>query len=119
MSRPPTHDCPCCTCDQWKLEWSDREARVYIDDLEDVAGSVVSCALDHSYDRPRGGLPWGLPEEWRPLLAPVVEKHLTAMRPDWEEHTVYMEHAQRVAFLADVLDVLKAAPSPSGRGQAL
>lgn len=87
------------------LSWSDREAYVYPNDLEKIANTIVNCALDHSYDRYEG-IPYGLHAIHRKLedaLEPIVAKHLAAINPQWQEHTVDMNPEQREAFWAELL----------------
>src|SRR5277367_4190913 len=93
-------DCPCCTCGQIELQWSDRVAYVFLDDHEGVARVVMNCALDHGYDRPKLGVPYGLPNRLTARLAPIVDKHLSAIMPDWDVHdrSVVLDEKQREAF---------------------
>jgi hypothetical protein len=99
-------DCPYCTCGQIQLTWSDRDAYVFPEDFEGIADAVVDCALDHSYDRSPTGVPYGLSCDVRDKLAPIVEKHLSAVEADWRENTVHMMNEQRQAFHKDVLAAL-------------
>jgi hypothetical protein len=99
MARPTLHESPTYT-----LTWSDREVTAH--DLFSVAETVVNCALDHHYDR-MDGVPYGLPEDVRRRLLPVVARHLAAKRADWRDHTVEdMTAAERDDFRADVFTVL-------------
>lgn len=83
--------CPTCTCGLTHVEWSDREGWVNLSDPESVVSAVMSCALDHSYDRTGDGIPHGFPDKLREKLAPIVAKHLSAVEPDWKNKTVYMD----------------------------
>lgn len=108
------HDCPCCVCGQTDLSWSDREAFVFPSDLETIANTVVNCALDHSYDRTGSGIPYGMDRIHRNLedaLYPIVDKHLSAINPQWKEHTIDMNHEQRQNFLAELLSKIKEVVS--------
>ena len=87
---------------RYYLQWSDRESKVRVDDPAAIADAVVSCALDHSYDR-GNGVPYGLPDDMTARLRPIVARHLAAKRPDWLEHTVDMDGEERESLLRDVL----------------
>jgi len=101
-------DCPCCTCGQIQLTWSDRECWVFPEDLGSVAEAIVNCALDHSYDRPRGGAPDGITRTQRAAVEPVIARDLSAVEPDWEHKTVEMTEDQRLLFVRDVKAALEA-----------
>jgi hypothetical protein len=81
-----------------RLTWSDRECTVHPDDFWQT---VMSCALDHSYDR-GDGIPDGLPSEYADAFAPVIERHLSAVDPEWADKTVSLTHEQYMAFEADM-----------------
>ncbi len=100
------HDCPCCTCGMMELTWSDREAHMRPDDLDEVAEVVLNCALDHWYDRTPIGVPHGLNQKRTEALAPIVAEHLSRAEPGWKEKTVEMGEEGRALFLADVRRVL-------------
>lgn len=106
------HECPCCTCGQIELSWSDRAAHVYPNGADGIVNAIVSCALDHSYDRTKNGVPYGLPREIEDEAAIIVEKHLSAVNPNWKAHTVDMSHEQKKVFreelLSKVRDILKS-----------
>lgn len=107
----PIHpECPCCLCGIIELTWSDRIANVDPEDHTDVAERVIACALDHSYDRTDTGVPYGIHDTIRDALAPVVAKHLSAIREDWKDHSVSMNEEQRKAFRTDLLAVLATGP---------
>jgi hypothetical protein len=80
-------------------------------DLSDptaVAQVVVSCSLDHSYNRDGcGGVPWGLTERLREALKPVVARHLSLVEPEWEKKTVSMEERQKETFMQEVTAVVR------------
>ena len=106
--------CTSCTCGLTAVEWSDRSGYVNLADPNDIADVVVNCALDHSYDRPGTGIPYGYPATLETLLIPVVAKHLSAINPAWKDETVYMDKAAQAAFLADLTfiasDWVKSSP---------
>lgn len=102
------HDCPTCTCGLTHVEWSGREGWVDLADPKSVVATVLHCALDHSYYRTGTGVPYGIPEKLAGALAPIVAKHLSAVEPDWENKTVYMDldddnDTQRNAFRAELI----------------
>ena len=106
------HACPCCTCGRTKLDWSDREHWVRLDAPEEVAEAVMACALDGIGDRPRDGVPWGLPEDLAAALVPVVAEHLSAVDPDWRQHSVCFgpgDDPRRAAFKAALVDAIEKA----------
>lgn len=95
------------------LTWSDRECTVDYEDIPQLADEVASCALDHSYDR-GDGIPWGMTEEDAAAVRPVVCRYLSAIRPDWLDHTVYMSEEQRDAFVADLIAALLTSRGQDG-----
>lgn len=99
--------CITCTCGLTHVEWSDREGWVDTSNPRAVMSIVINCALDHYYDRTHSGIPYGIPEVIEKLLAPIVEKHLSAIEPTWQVKTVYMDNGQRVAFEEELLKVLE------------
>ena len=104
MEKKQEHsECPCCTCGQIEVSWSDRARFIYPDDDGEVVRVIVSCALDHSYDRTSTGVPYGLNCSLRDAAAPVVEKHASAVNPDWQNKSIDMTEEQRAAFEADLL----------------
>ena len=99
---------------QCTLSWSDRKVDVAAHDIPAIADVVMTCALDHSYDR-GDGVPYGLPREVREALAPVVAQHLSAKSPDWREHSVELWGEERERLCEAVLAVLRAtctSPAP-------
>lgn len=106
------HECPCCTCGQIELSWSDRDAYVYPNDADGIADAIVSCSLDHSYDRTANGVPYGMPRNIEDGVVFIVEKHLSVINPNWKAHTIDMNHEQKKAFreelLSKVRDILKS-----------
>ena len=83
-----------------QLEWSDRR-EVY--HPSEFWSAVLYCSLDHSYDRVNDGIPYGscgdgIPDELEIAFRPIIEKHLSAVEPEWKEKTVYMNEEQRDAF---------------------
>lgn len=100
--------CNTCTCGMTHVEWSDRQGWVDLSSAESLAGIVMNCSLDHSYDRTSDGIPWGVPDELRAKLAPVVAKHLSAVEPDWHNKTVYMDYedGSRERFRQDLITAL-------------
>jgi len=104
--------CETCTCGLTEIEWSDRRGFVDLRDASDIAERVLNCALDHSYDRTRDGIPDGYPRDLRLLLAPIVAKHLSFVDPDWQDKTVHIfddEHpGAREAFLRELTDTATA-----------
>lgn len=91
------------------LEWSDRSI-VVPDNIFAVADAIISCALDHHYDRGEG-VPWGLSAAERAACLPVVARHLAAVNLDWEEHTVDLDETQSTALFADLVAALIRAGS--------
>jgi hypothetical protein len=106
-----------------KLEWSDRHHWVHPDDLEAIADCVMYCALDHTYDRTSDGVPWGVPDAWRPVLAAVVDRHASAACPGWSDarrpKRVEVLDDQRAAFVADLLSALRELCPEVSRGTTL
>lgn len=100
--------CETCTCGLTHVEWSDRQGWVDLNKPESVAGVVINCALDHSYDRTGDGVPYGIPDDLRERLAPIVAKHLSAVEPNWKDKTVYMDQddGRRKRFLQDLVNAL-------------
>ncbi len=105
----PQHDCPCCTCGLDEYTWSDRTQWVAATDRDGLADMVVGCALDHSYDR-GVGVPYGFSDAMHARLAAVVEKHLSAVQPDWLNRSVTMTAAQKAALRAEVRAVFDSVP---------
>ena len=105
MTRKAEHDCPTCTCGQIEIVWSDRAPFVY-PSPEGFADVIVKWALDHSYDR-GASFPYGIPEQVALKARPVVERHLSAIQPDWAHATVNMSEEQRQTFTADLLAALR------------
>jgi len=109
MTKKSEHDCPCCTCGQMELSWSDRSWYVYPDDIVAIVNAIISCALDHYYDRYDGvphGLTWikkGLDDAVRPIIV----KHLSAINSEWEDHSVDMNESQRKSFREELLAKVK------------
>ena len=101
------HDCPCCTCGQTELLWSDRISHVFLQDLESVARAVVGCSLDHNYDRTDTGVPDGIPDLWKQALIPVVSKHMSQIRVDWVDHSIKMTEDEKAGFLLEVTQILQ------------
>lgn len=104
LARPKGHEDATYT-----LTWSDREVTAH--DLFSVAETVVNCALDHHYDR-MDGVPYGLPDDMRKRLLPVVALHLAKKRADLKDHTVEMSKVERDALRGDVLAVLDGKDAP-------
>jgi hypothetical protein len=90
-----------------ELNWSDRSLAVYYDDPESLADAVVRCSLDHYYDRTDDGVPYGVDKRERDVLAPIVARHLSAARADWEHHTVDLSDEGRAAFFKELIEALK------------
>lgn len=88
MSHSPIHNCPNCTCGMIELTWSDRTAFVFPDDAHGIADAIVSCVLDHSYDRTDTGIPYGLPDEIFAACAEIVDRHMSAGFPRWKDNTI-------------------------------
>ena len=83
-----------------QLEWSDRRGVYH---PSEFWSAVLYCSLDHSYDRVNDGIPYGscgdgIPDELEIAFRPIIEKHLSAVEPEWKEKTVYMNEEQRDAF---------------------
>jgi hypothetical protein len=106
--RKPVHDCPCCTCGLSEVTWSDRCADINIHDVDEVAWTIISCSLDHSYDRPDDGVPYGLPDKMAEAARPIVNRHLSKVRPDWKEHTVDLDMPGREALFAELVQAFEA-----------
>jgi hypothetical protein len=106
--RKSEHDCPHCVCGLTAMEWSDRERWVDANDPDEVANTIVMCALDHSYDR-FDGVPygWWCSDEKKIELRIVVAKHLSAVDPEWRDTSIIMNDVQRAALKADLIKVLK------------
>ena len=81
-----------------RMEWSDRVGVYHPTQFYEA---VLSCSLDHYYDR-GDGMPWAMPDNFRKLFAPIIEKHLSAIKPDWKEKSVYMNNEQRAAFESEL-----------------
>ena len=111
--RKPIHDCPCCTCGMIELTWSDRSCFVVEDDPQQIAEAIYYCAADHCYDR-HDGVPYGLPNTIRDAVRPVVARHLSAIRPDWLDHSVSPTEDQKVALIADLVAVIKPLLTDGG-----
>lgn len=102
-------ECPYCTCGQIELTWSDRVAYALHNDPEGIAEKVVNCALDHSYDRTKTGVPYGLNDQLRVRLAFIVDRHLSSIQPEWnvKDLSVYMNDEQREAFELELAEEIK------------
>lgn len=108
--------CETCTCGLTYIYWSDRESHVDLTSPGKVAEAVMSCALDHSYDRTGTGIPYGFPDGLADALTPIVAKHLSAVEPDWEHKSVYMDDhnwsekgtPQRDAFKKELIEAVEA-----------
>lgn len=92
------------------LEWSDRSGEYHPRNFWEA---VLACSLDHSYDRTSDGVPYGMPDEYRAVFAPIVAKHLSAVNPDWADNTVYMTDEQHDAFAAELKAANEIGPLPS------
>lgn len=77
------------------MEWSDRQGSYH---PTEFWKAVVACSLDHSYDRVNDGIPYGMPEEFHKVFAPIVVEHLSAANPNWRDETVYLEEDAREKF---------------------
>jgi hypothetical protein len=82
----------------YNLSWSDRETEVFTDDDKGIVEVILHCALDHSYDRPDDGVPYGFPNEIHDSVAPVVEEHLSAQDKDWKNKTIELDEHAIYAF---------------------
>lgn len=118
-TRKAKHDCPYCICGQVELTWSDRSFTVFPDDMDEVAETIIACALDHYYDR-YNGVPDGLGKEVEAAVSPVVAKHLAAVNPDWRTVSIDMTEVDLAAFKTELIATLRATsvkpadPSVSG-----
>jgi hypothetical protein len=89
-----------------ELSWSDRRTECGEDGF---VYAVICCSLDHSYDRTPTGVPWGMPKKYAEAFAPIVAKHLSAIHPKWQDHTVYMSGEQREVFQAELTEAFNEA----------
>lgn len=94
------HECGYCACGQVEYSWSDRDGHCFANARE-LTKVICNWALDHYYDRGED-LPYGLPENVRVAGLRVVDRHLSAIQPDWRNHSVNMDDAQRRAFKAEL-----------------
>ena len=109
--------CDSCTCGQFQLEWSDRSGWYH---PQEFYKAVLACALDHSYDRTPDGVPYGIPDEYRKVFAPIVEKYFNAIDPDWKKKSIELSgmwmwdkpdlRAQFEAELRAAQDLILATP---------
>ncbi len=102
--------CKTCVCGLTKVEWSDREAWIDLEDVETVATTVVWCAYGHCYDRPATGVPFGLPRELEEKLIPIVAAHLEGLiGPGWEDKTIDWQVADRAreGFWGTLVEALR------------
>jgi hypothetical protein len=106
-------ECPRCKRrdESVQLHWSDREGEYHKSQFYEA---VLHCSLDHSYDRTGTGVPYGMPEAYAEAFAPIVEKHLSAVEPNWQEKTVYMTAEQSAAFSAELLAAQERVASENG-----
>jgi hypothetical protein len=105
---PTEHSCPGCTCGMIELTWSDRKAFVFPHDFEQIADIVTGCALDHSYDRGEGGVPYGFDTNVTGRLRAVVAQHMIPKAgPKWESLSFSMTDEEHAALRSDVLAALK------------
>lgn len=82
---------------------------MFPDDVDAIAGVVANCALDHVYDRPGTGVPYGLRNnKLEDALAAVVAKHLVAADLNWRDVSVSMSAEQRERFVTELKDAVAA-----------
>lgn len=81
--------------DTYYLEWSDRNGYWSPNEFYEA---VLNCSLDHSYDRTGNGVPYGIPENFEKVFAPIVEQHLSIIEPNWHKKSAYPTNEQRAAF---------------------
>jgi len=103
----PVQHCKTCTCGLTLVQWSDRDDYIDLGDPGQVADVVIACSLDNSYDRTRDGIPYGLPIKLTKDLSPIIDKHLSAIIPDWADVTVYMTEEERLAFRNELVTEIR------------
>ena len=96
MPRQP--HCDTCTCGLVAVEWSDRSGYYDPDDADSIVETVMSCCLDHSYDRTDNGIPYGMDDKYSELLAPVIATWFRQHHPEWFDHTVWLTEPERIAL---------------------
>ena len=90
-----------------ELTWSDRSCFVVEDDPQQIADAIRSCAFDRYYDRTSTGVPDGLPTEVERAAIPIVSRHLSAIRHDWRDNTIYPTDEQRAALARHLVAAIK------------
>lgn len=109
-------ECPSCTCGMTEVQWSDRSGLVDLTDSVDIAQVTMHCVLDHVYDHPGDGVPYGLPMPLAEQLAAAIDAFLTPIRPDWREKTVFdLTEVERIGLLNALAEAARAAVQAGGR----